>query len=667
MAILRPLPMAKIGIVGLKDDRELLVGLLHDLGVLQLEPIGKEALEHLEAERAPEAQRQVSDQLIRIRGLKTALPGGPVGETRTFHDLPEILEAAAQVPLDDEIGALKREEDQLLTRRTEVVDTLGILQRFGFYQHPYDYLTSKSLLAFFGSASPAAFASVEPQIRALTDASHLTVVPMDREVRFLLALPRDQAEAAGRIAQQHGVKLLPVPALTGTAAEERPRLLQEQARLDARLGEIRQRLSAISALWYPALVHLEEALTIENRKLEAYPRMGASSSSFALEGWIRARDKSALVQRIESATSGRTIVYDVPTTEEPPTVMDNPPGARWYEFFVRFYSIPMATEWDPTLAFAFVFPILFGFMLGDVGYAAVILGICLWMMAGFPGGGGIPRFIRGIPKMVMPGPAMRQLAFALAPGCVVGIAFGVLTNAWFGFQLPYYTALIDPLRSTGQLLLFAGYLGLVMVVFGFVLGALKEYLHHHVRAAGVKVAAIVICFSLAAFGLSLLRGQLGASLIAEVLELSGIIGGAVAVVALAHGPKLGDKLMEAGLTFIEALSHILSFTRLVGILLASVILALVINQIGVGLVHGGFAGSLILGGILGVALVVFGALFNVILGVFEPGIQGMRLMFVEYFSKFYEGNGKPFRSFGSRRTFTGSPHVEPPLQRGTRG
>jgi V/A-type H+/Na+-transporting ATPase subunit I len=109
-----------------------------------------------------------------------------------------------------------------------------------------------------------------------------------------------------------------------------------------------------------------------------------------------------------------------------------------------------------------------------------------------------------------------------------------------------------------------------------------------------------------------------------------------------------EGVMTGAMSIIEVLSHILSYTRLVGILLASVILALVINTIGGGLVVGGT----IVGIVFGLVIIVAGQSFNVILGVFEPGIQGARLIFVEYFSKFYTGNGKPFRPFGAARTHT---------------
>jgi V/A-type H+-transporting ATPase subunit I len=59
--------------------------------------------------------------------------------------------------------------------------------------------------------------------------------------------------------------------------------------------------------------------------------------------------------------------------------------------------------------------------------------------------------------------------------------------------------------------------------------------------------------------------------------------------------------------------------------------------------------------VAGLVIIIIGQSFNVIIGVFEPGIQGARLIFVEYFSKFYTGNGKVFRPFGAPRTHTVSP------------
>ena len=95
------------------------------------------------------------------------------------------------------------------------------------------------------------------------------------------------------------------------------------------------------------------------------------------------------------------------------------------------------------------------------------------------------------------------------------------------------------------------------------------------------------------------------------------------------------------------ISHVTSYTRIVGILLASVILADVIDFIFIKTLHHN-----ILYIILGVTIFFVGHIFNIVLGVFEPGIQGARLIYVEFFSKFYHGNGRSFKPFGIKRRYT---------------
>ena len=76
--VLKPVSMEKIAIVGLRKNRQTVISVLHDLEVLQIEPLSKDASSHLRNERDNELTRQTSDQLLRIRALLTVVPPLPV-------------------------------------------------------------------------------------------------------------------------------------------------------------------------------------------------------------------------------------------------------------------------------------------------------------------------------------------------------------------------------------------------------------------------------------------------------------------------------------------------------------------------------------------------------------------------------------------------------------
>jgi V/A-type H+/Na+-transporting ATPase subunit I len=643
MGILRPAKMTKVGLIGLKDDQGRILSLLHDLRLAQIEPLSPAALAETVPERGTETQRAVGDEALRFRGLKNALPRTPTGAPRRFDSLSEVLDAAATVPIDAEVGDLKREDDRLTSEEKALEERIELLEHLAFYPDRLEYLHAKSFVSFLGEGSPEARTAVAPALAPEADAQFLD--DPAGSGRFLVSLRTQSADQLARAAQGSGVRLAAVPSLDGTVAAEVTRARSERSAIVGRRAAIAVRLAAISARWYGTVAAIDEALQVEARKFEVLAKLGAGRASFALEAWVPTRDVARLERLLRQTTGDRAYLYTVATDEEPPTLMDNPPGIRRFEFFIKFYSLPQATEWDPTFVFALVFPLFFGLMLGDWGYGLTILLICLWMIAGFPGARRLPKFGKDFVKRIMSPYGMRSLAYTLLPGCVLAIGLGLymdeffgyhLFRSWFGYVTPF-----DPVKNVGFLLLFAGFVGLGMVTLGFLFGLLKEYFHHHPRGVVAKAGGIAFAWGVAFFGLSVIHRTAGISNPLFLAYLGMMVVGLLLLIG-------GEGIQTGVMGLIEVVSHILSYTRLVGILLASVILALVINSIGAGLVIGGT----IVGVIAGLAIILVGQSFNVILGVFEPGIQGARLIFVEYFSKFYSGNGRPFRPFGAARTHT---------------
>ena len=646
MGVLRPVPMRKVRLVGLKRDREAILSTLHDLRVAQIEPISPPALAVIGAERAPEEQRVIGEELLRFRGLKSALPPVPVGRREQFRTRSDVLAAARSVTIDEEVCALRREEDRRTTERASAMTDRELLDRLAFYPGRLEYLTSASVYSFAGEASAEAFETLR-RAPELAGTAELLVGPSGETVTFLLIVRREAATALPRFLEGRGVRWTAIPpGWSGTVAEERAR---RQAIVDAatqRLAEIRRRLAEIAERDYAKVAAIEEALTIENRKLEVYGKLGGGQATFALEAWVPRRDVDRLRAALERVTDQTVVLEILSDAEAAPTLMENPRGVRWFEFFIRFYSLPQANEWDPTLVFAIVFPIFFGLMLGDWGYGLVILLISLWMIRGFPGDHRLPKFGRNFVKMIMGPNAMRQLALALVPGCLVAIGLGLYWDEFFGYPLFArwfgYHATVTPIGNVGLLLLIAGYIGLGMVTLGFLFGAIQEWYTGHRRGAFAKVGGILFAWGLAEFGLAVLRHQTSFTGNPFLGAYVGLMGAGLALLIGLEGVQTG------AMGLIEVVSHILSYTRLIGILLASVILALVFNDIAGG--QFGAAAPAYL--VLGLVILVVGQTFNTILGVFEPGIQGARLIFVEYFSKFYHGNGRGFHPFGSERKYT---------------
>jgi V/A-type H+-transporting ATPase subunit I len=289
----------------------------------------------------------------------------------------------------------------------------------------------------------------------------------------------------------------------------------------------------------------------------------------------------------------------------------------------------------------------------------------------------MPKQLRSFAMLILKKRQMVKLSKAMIPGCVVGIALGFIFDLHFGFHMNGYLfdflasvgvtglpepgeilnrpsqAFLDPIHNAGTLLLYAGYIGIGFVSFGLILGLIDCIRMGEKKEALVKVGWLMVGWGIVLLGLALIGGDAINPTWDRLIEVNpiaymyyGLIFGGIALMVAcdkSKGPMKVMALMEVA----TIISHILSYTRLIGILLASVILAHTIDYV--------FLKSINIGiplVILGTMILFIGHLFNIIIGVFEPGIQGARLLYVEYFSKFYRGNGRTFKPFGSLRRFT---------------
>jgi len=681
--VFKPVQMAKIAIMGLRKNQQTSVSILHDMEILQLEPLSKDVLDIVKNERDNELTRQVSDELLRVKALMTVLPSIPVTVRKRFDSIDDLLQTASSIDVDEQVASLEKEKEALLTEIKDTENNLKLVEEFSFFPEDLKILQLSSATSYFGRIPSDKF----EEFKKVIDAHHEDIMlysQAEKELTHLILVvfPTISSDGFANIIQTHKVKIEAVPTLNGKPNEI---ITSEKSNLQTknqRLEHINDELNKISEKYFANLVEVEEQLQIENKKLEVISNLGVTKDAFAMEGWIPKSKLGHVKSTLEKFTDGTTI-YELETKEEEkaPTLMNNPRKFRLFEAFIRFYSLPQSKEFDPTMVFAIIFPIFYGLMIGDTGYCLVILLVCLWVIRRVEKGKRnlniMPKQLRSFAMLILKKRQMVKLSKAMIPGCVVGIVLGFIFDLHFGFHMNGYLfdflasigvtglpepgeilnrpsqAFLDPVHQAGTLLLYAGYIGIGFVSFGLILGVIDCMREGEKKEALVKIGWLAVGWGIVLLGLALINGDAINPTWDRLIEVNpiaymyyGLIFGGIALMVgcdKSKGPMKVMALMEVA----TIISHILSYTRLIGILLASVILAHTIDYI--------FLKSINIGlplAALGIMILFIGHLFNIIIGVFEPGIQGARLVYVEYFSKFYRGNGRKFSPFGSLRRFT---------------
>ena len=396
------------------------------------------------------------------------------------------------------------------------------------------------------------------------------------------------------------------------------------------------------------LEEAEKKLSIEAEKAEAPLRIATTKNTFLIKGWVPVENKEKLQSSLEAITKGRVMVeFEKPTTKEkPPIAFNHPKIVEPFEAFMNLYTLPSYKEIDPTFFMFLTFPIFFGFMLGDVGYGLVILTLFL------------------ILKKKMPGAKNFLNAFIIA--AVASIAFGAVFGEYFGYEevSPGVAAALgihpEEIFSHGEietvypiphlfsrshgindLLSMAILFGVVHVLIGYMIGFINVAKAHGIKHAIFEKAGWMLLFPAVIY---LLTDFLGVVTGFIALMLAPLIPPMPVMIALA---LLGVLLIIKGegvqgaIELPALLSNILSYARLMAVGLASLSLALVVNDLA-----GQMFSSGIIGIIMGTIVLVLGHTINIALGVLSPFLHSLRLHYVEFFTKFFKGGGTKYNSFG---------------------
>ena len=126
------------------------------------------------------------------------------------------------------------------------------------------------------------------------------------------------------------------------------------------------------------LLASDEVLSIENQKAELPLRIATSENAFIIEGWIPSDNYDKVVNTVNNATNGRAYVTSIEIEEEEeeeghiPVEYNNSKPVAPMQEIMDLYSRPKYTEIDPSSILFFTFPMIYGMILGDIGYALIL-------------------------------------------------------------------------------------------------------------------------------------------------------------------------------------------------------------------------------------------------------------------------------------------------------
>lgn len=644
--MLKPQSMSRAVIVGHKDVLDKTVETLHETNIFHIEDFN-DSESTFKIGKPFENASDVSKKLVKLRAISSYLGIKP----------KEVVKQNADklwMELDNQLSALENE----LNGKT---DEKGILENqlkdLEALQRDLEPLTGipNNLENYSGYENIAVFVGVvrEDVRSAISQKTNEFELDYDSQNNVIaLFVRKDLEQIISKMLSEYEFRELRIPKLEGKPAELISNAEQEKTKILSRIEAIDRDITSIREKYSDFILASDEVLSIESQKSEAPLRIATSKQSFVIDGWVPTSDFGQLKDSVEKATNGHVFVTEeeVKIKEEEksiPIEYDNPKISRPFQAIMDLYARPRYTEIDPTILVFIAFPLFYGMMLGDIGYALILLTLAL----------GIKKYVK-IEGLI---PLMNVLIYCQISSLIFGVLYGeilgfslaslhteheIVTGLIPGFETitlfesPIAGEVITyPIHRTHMattMIVLSIIIGVVHINLGYLLGFINEYKKHGLPAAMLEKASWVIV-------------EIGAGLIAlgALGYMPVAIGAAVFLIGLVMLAK--GEGVKGPIELPTLLSNTLSYSRLAAVGLSSVYIASTVNLIAFEMLMPEKFGIMTF-----VAIIVFliGHTINTILSIVAPGLHSLRLQYVEFFTKFYEGGGKKYDPFGYRRKYT---------------
>ena len=623
--------MKHLRLLGMESEREALLKAMQDMECVEISSIdgSEEALKSgfakpddkalMSAQEASRAYRTALASLDRFAPEKKGMFRKRQGVSRAAFFSAESEEnartAAETINKDTRrLGEIESERTKNEALRATLAPWLTVDAPLGG--------ADGALAVFFGTVG---LNVTDDALKALADSLDGLLTwqqaSSDRSLRYLLVMcHRSVKERALSALRDLGFSTVSFRGMTGTAKENDKALAENLAALEKERQEIEQRIAGLGGK-REALLEASDRAAIALRREEAKSRLVGTDKVFLLEGWLPA-DRCA---EIEKTLKPFTCAIETrePTEDEYPQVpvqLKNNKLTRPLNMVTEMYSLPAYGTLDPNPLMAPFFILFYGIMMADMGYGLLMMIASVIISKKYRPKGtsgelfsllglcGISTFIMGALTGGFFGDFLTQLVAIVSPGTV--------------FALP---KLFDPLDDLTMILIGSMALGMVQIVTGMAISLIEKCKRKKFLDAFFEEITWWIVF----IGIALLALGKGAAVL--------YVGCALVLLGpIVQGKGWGRLTGVFGSLYNHVTGYfgdILSYTRLMALMLAGSVIAQVFNML-----------AAMPGNVIAFIIIsMLGNAMNFGLNLLGCYVHDLRLQCLEFFNKFYVDGGKPFR------------------------
>lgn len=653
--------MTRIKIITLRDNLETTLKCLHKIGVLHIEetrelkPIDRAAIENQQREIG-ELRTFLHNMMSYIVEKEEVALGEDVEViyTRPFSEVikevrslyAEFAEASKTAArIDAEISELTKDKTYLGALYQYLDVKLKDLHFSG------DYLFSRIFVL-----STEVYQNVQRELgKYLFDS---TAMEVENETVLYALGKTDDLEQIESIIGESGGEILPVP-------DEDISLREFLAKTDTRLEDLNKRrcelfggLQNRSKEELRRIVLLRGVLAAEHQQLSVLAQSAEAKYVNLIEGWVPDSNLDDLISELKTTIDSVFIDTRKPeATEEPPVKMNNARGIKHFQAIVNLFASPKYREWDPTPIVSYSFATFFGLMIADVGYAVGLILFAKFALGKLLGGQDSEGF-KSLQKLIY-----ISSGVALALGLMTGNYFGDLYT-FFGFENLGLVAGVQQLLQTPiSFVILSIFIGWIHINIAHVTALVKSVREKNQGAIINRVGLLVIQFG-AFWLLRILMNIDIAHVLGKIMyfpvlpetfytaAMYGTIAGVVLIIFGAFKERGGIGALLGVFDITGLLGDVMSYSRLAGVGLATFYLGSAFNMLArvlSGMIPLSGVAGMVVGGILAVVIIVLGHAINLLLGFLTGFVHSLRLCFVEFLIKFYEGGGLLYSPFKLRK------------------